>query len=306
MLVAPLPPLELSYIRVVDVPARLEVRALPQGEGLVSHQPVHALDRPEQENLRCLESLGCPDPCIIDVIACLLISFLDEPLTLPDNHLLPLIFPDLLPIPLKSIPEPSPLNRFRSLPQPILQACDHPCVLRPRSEPPPEHVPVDYVAEALDLEALLAEPAPGEAVLLGVAPLQAVLQLLVLVHQVLGHPEQPHHPLPVGALPPPAEGHREVSPVKLDEPQLHPLHGPGPVGEVLLPDLKGAVFGVGDTHAPLSQLVIFVLGPVLLDEGVALSLEFLPDGYLFPESLPSRLILLEDVTVPDGVPTLLD
>ena len=132
--------------------------------------------------------------------------FLDQPLAFPEDQLLTLALSHLLAVSLESIPESSSLYGLGGLPQPIIQACDYPRVFSPCDQLPPQHAPIEYVSEAFHLEALLAELAPSEPVLLSVTRLEVILQFLVVIHQVLGDPEQVHHPLAVGALSPLGEG----------------------------------------------------------------------------------------------------
>jgi hypothetical protein len=93
----------------------------------------------------------------------------------------------LLAICLESIPQSSSLNGLGGLPQPIIKACDDPCVLSPSDKFPSLHVPVENVSQAFNLEALLAELAACKSILLSVTSLQVILQFLVVIHQVFGN-----------------------------------------------------------------------------------------------------------------------
>jgi hypothetical protein len=74
--------LEFSNISVIDLTSGIIVSAFPQCEGLICDQSVHSLDGANQENLPLFEPLNRTNPGIIYVIAGLLVSLLNKPLTL--------------------------------------------------------------------------------------------------------------------------------------------------------------------------------------------------------------------------------
>ena len=161
LLMSTLPPLELSYVGMIDITACLEVSSLPKSKGLIGNQAVDSFNGSKKEDFTSLESLCGAYPGIIHVVESFLVTFLDQPLAFTQNQLLTLVLSHLLAIYLESIPESASLYGLGGLPQPIIKACDDPCVLSPSDKLPPQHVPVEYVSQAFNLEALLAELAPS-------------------------------------------------------------------------------------------------------------------------------------------------
>jgi len=160
LLMSTLPPLKLCYIGMIDIAACLEISSLPKGKGLISYQPVDSLNGSKEEYFASLESFCGAYPGIVHIVKGFLVTFLDQPLAFPKDQLLSLVLSHLLAVSLESIPESSSLYGLGSLPQPIIEACDDPCVLSPCDQLPPQHVPVEYVSQAFHLEALLAELTP--------------------------------------------------------------------------------------------------------------------------------------------------
>jgi hypothetical protein len=192
---------------MIDITACLEIGTLPKGKGFIGNQAVDSLNGSKEEDFASLESLCGTYPCIVHIVKSFLVAFLDQPLAFPQDQLLTLVLSHLLAIDLESIPESASLYGFGGLPQPIIKACDDPCVLSPSDKLPPQHVPVEYVSQAFNLEALLAELAPCKPILLRVASLKVILQFLVVIHQIFGDSKQVHHPFTVGALSPLGESY---------------------------------------------------------------------------------------------------
>jgi hypothetical protein len=186
LLMSALPSQKLSYVGMIDITASLEVGSLPKGKGLIRNQAVDSLNGSKKKDFSSLESLCGSNPGIVHIVESFLVTFLDQPLTFPQNQLLTLVFPDLLAICLESISQSSSLYGLSSLPQPIIKACDDPCILSPSDKLPSQHVSVENVSQAFNLEALLAELAACKPILLSVTSLQVILQFLVVIHQVFG------------------------------------------------------------------------------------------------------------------------
>ncbi len=92
----------------------------------------------------------------------------------------------------------------------------------------------------------------------------------------------------------------------LDEAEIESVHGALPVTNVLLPNLKSAIFSIGDSDAPLSQGVVLVLISVHLDQLVSFPFKFFSDGNLLSQFRLRGFILLKYIAVSNGVEALLD
>jgi hypothetical protein len=171
LLMSALPSQKLSYVGMIDITASLEVSSLPKGKGLISNQAVDSLNCSKKKHFASLESLCGTNPGIVHIVKSFLATFLDQPLTFLQDQLLTLVFSHLLAICLESIPQSSSLYGLGSLPEPIIKACDYPCVLSPCDKLPSQHVPVENVSQAFNLEALLAELAACKPILLSVTSL---------------------------------------------------------------------------------------------------------------------------------------
>jgi hypothetical protein len=162
---------KLSYIGMIDITASLEVGSFPKGKCLICNQAVDSLNGSKKKDFASLESLCGTNPGIVHIVESFLVTFLDQPLAFTQDQFLTLVFPHLLAICLESISQSSSLYSLGGFPQPIIKACDDPCILSPRDKLPSQHVPVENVSQAFNLEALLTELAAGKPILLGMTSL---------------------------------------------------------------------------------------------------------------------------------------
>ena len=146
LLMSALPSQKLGYIGMIDISASLEVGSLPKSKGLICNQSVNSLDGSKKKDFSSLKSLCGTNPGIVHIVKSFLITFLDQPLTFPQDQLLTLVFSHLLAICLESIPQSSSLYCLGGFPQAIIKACDDPCVLSPSDKLPSQHVPVENIS----------------------------------------------------------------------------------------------------------------------------------------------------------------
>lgn len=104
LLMSALPSQKLSYVGMIDITASLKIGSLPKGKGLICYQAVDSLNCSKKKHFASLESLCGTNPGIVHIVESFLVTFLDQPLTFPQDQLLTLVLSHLLAICLESIP----------------------------------------------------------------------------------------------------------------------------------------------------------------------------------------------------------